>query len=186
MSFDLTNYNTVAERIAEFRPVVGYEGHYEVSNDGDIRSLDQWVKRGSNGLHLLPGRVLRQSARKYGHRYVVLKVARVPKHCYVHRAVLDAFVGPCPDGMECRHLDGNAANNKLDNLAWGTPAENRRDIALHGTDHQLNKTHCPQGHPLGDVYVRPGSGRRERICKTCSQVRSKECKRRRREKERAA
>ena len=55
----------------------------------------------------------------------------------VHRLVLEAFVGPCPEGMECRHLDGNPGNNRLDNLAWGTPKENFADSMRHGTAYCL-------------------------------------------------
>jgi hypothetical protein len=51
----------------------------------------------------------------------------------VHRLVLEAFVSPCPPGMECRHLDGNPSNPRLDNLKWGTRAENVADTAKHGT-----------------------------------------------------
>jgi len=53
---------------------------------------------------------------------------------YVHRLILEVFVGPCPDGMECRHLDGNPQNNRLDNLAWGTPEENCEDREKHRTE----------------------------------------------------
>jgi len=51
-----------------------------------------------------------------------------------HRIVLSTFVGSCPYEMECRHLDGNPSNNKLDNLKWGTISENRYDQKIHGTD----------------------------------------------------
>lgn len=50
----------------------------------------------------------------------------------VHQLVLEAFVGPCPQGMECRHLDGNRTNNRLDNLTWGTRAANSQDTIHHG------------------------------------------------------
>lgn len=52
---------------------------------------------------------------------------------FVHRLVLETYVGPCPPGMECRHLDGNPANNSLDNLTWGTCSENHGDSIAHGT-----------------------------------------------------
>lgn len=55
------------------------------------------------------------------------------KRISVHTLVLLMFVGPCPDGMECRHIDGNRANNHVSNLAWGTRSENQRDRFLHGT-----------------------------------------------------
>lgn len=46
---------------------------------------------------------------------------------YIHRLVLETYVGPCPKGMECRHLDGNRTNNHLHNLCWGTHLENMED-----------------------------------------------------------
>ena len=49
------------------------------------------------------------------------------RRCSVHRLVLTTFVGPCPDGCECLHLDDNPQNNCLDNLRWGTPKENKND-----------------------------------------------------------
>lgn len=50
----------------------------------------------------------------------------------VHIIILETFVGPCPDGMETLHRDGNPLNNSLSNLAWGTPAENAADTFRHG------------------------------------------------------
>lgn len=159
MGFNMDGY-------VEWRPIPGFEGRYEVSNFGGIRSVDVVVQRRTTP-YTHKGRLLSQDSKKYGHRYVVLKVNGKKTHYYVHRAVLEAFAGPCPEGMECRHLDGDAANNSVENLRWGTPAENRADVIRHGNDHQLNKTECPKGHRYGEVYVRPGSGRRERICKPC-------------------
>lgn len=52
----------------------------------------------------------------------------------LHRDVLEAFVGPCHPGMEGRHLNGVKEDNRLRNLAWGTPAENQADRVRHGTD----------------------------------------------------
>lgn len=51
----------------------------------------------------------------------------------VHRLVMEAFIGPRPEGMECRHLDGDPANNRLSNLTWGTPKENAEDQRRHGS-----------------------------------------------------
>jgi hypothetical protein len=55
------------------------------------------------------------------------------KHYRVHRLVLEAFVGPCPEGQMCRHGDGNRRNNVLFNLSWGTAKENSADRDRHGT-----------------------------------------------------
>lgn len=51
----------------------------------------------------------------------------------VHQLVLETFVRPCPEGKECRHLDGNPENNNLENLHWGTKSENTKDAVKHGT-----------------------------------------------------
>lgn len=50
---------------------------------------------------------------------------------YIHRLLLETFVGPCPLGMECRHLDGNKLNDGLNNLCWGTRGENYADSVVH-------------------------------------------------------
>lgn len=57
----------------------------------------------------------------------------------VHKVVLESFVGPRPDGMECRHLDGDNTNNALGNLAWGTHDENYQDRLRHGTGQEGEK-----------------------------------------------
>jgi hypothetical protein len=54
----------------------------------------------------------------------------------IHVLVLEAFIGPCPPGLECRHLDGDPSNNALDNLRWGTHLENCVDRDRHGKHHK--------------------------------------------------
>lgn len=51
----------------------------------------------------------------------------------IHRLVLEAFVGPCPSGHECRHLDGSRTNNALSNICWGSKSDNAADKVQHGT-----------------------------------------------------
>jgi hypothetical protein len=72
-------------------------------------------------------------ATKKGYYFVCLCHDGYVRQATLHTLVLTMFVGPCPDGMQCRHLDGNTANNHVDNLAWGTRTENERDKILHGT-----------------------------------------------------
>lgn len=52
---------------------------------------------------------------------------------YIHRLVLETFIGPCPKGMECCHNDGNPENNNLNNLRWDTHSSNNKDAVRHGT-----------------------------------------------------
>lgn len=61
------------------------------------------------------------------------QVVDVGKFSLVHRLVLWAFVGPCPEGQQCRHLDGKPGNNRLENLCWGTAKEDREDQRRLGT-----------------------------------------------------
>ena len=67
-----------------------------------------------------------------GYLVVKLKIKGIWKKVRVHHMVLDAFVGPRPQGKECRHLDGNKLNNRAENLRWGTSAENMKDRDEHG------------------------------------------------------
>jgi hypothetical protein len=90
---------------------------------------------------------------------------------YVHTLVARAFHGEPTPGQEVRHLDGVQTNNRADNLAWGTRAENMRDAVAHGSHPQTRKTHCPQGHPYEGANLRlwkSGQGdAMSRRCATC-------------------
>lgn len=110
----------------EWRPVVGYEGFYEVSDLGHVRRVAR-----SKGTW--PGRVLKRTPNNHGYPRVTLFKRGAGKTALVHRLVLEAFVGPCPEGLEARHLDGDPLNSGLENLVWGTSAENEQDKLAHGT-----------------------------------------------------
>ncbi len=147
--------------VERWRPVVGYEGAYEVSDLGRVRSLDRVTDRGRKWR----GRMM--SPCPLQNDYVIVTLWREGKQRspLVHRLVLAAFVGPAPDGHEALHRDGNRANNQLSNLAWGTHSENEYDKVSHGTHRQASKTHCPSGHPYSPENTIPG--RRHRMCRTC-------------------
>lgn len=105
----------------EWKPVVGYEGLYEVSNLGGLRSLrKRWL--GS----LRPWN-------KDGYCWFRLFKNGKKLSTGVHRLVLMAFVGPCPDGYQSAHLDGNRSNNCVSNLAWVTGKENSDHKVIHDT-----------------------------------------------------
>ena len=63
------------------------------------------------------------------------------RHTRIHTLVLEAFVGPCPQGMECCHNDGNAQNNTLDNLRWDTRLSNVHDMVKHGRHPRGERNH---------------------------------------------
>ena len=125
-------------------PVAGYRGIYEVSDWGRVRSLERQVKTCGGALRRVPARVLRLAPDRFGHMRVGLHREGRQQQLYVHRLVLEAFVGTCPDGMEACHGDGDPANNRLEFLRWDTPAANQADRLRHGTHirgerHKLSK-----------------------------------------------
>lgn len=116
-----------------WKPVVGYEGFYEVSNRGRVRSLDRYVGSGF-GLRISRGRVL-ASVRGAGD-YLRINLCHPDnprRQMPVHKVVLEAFRGPRPAGNQSRHLNGRRPDCRLSNLKWETPAENREDMRRHGT-----------------------------------------------------
>lgn len=73
------------------------------------------------------------SGTKQGRLYVAPSINGRQRSAAVHRMVCEAFHGPCPSDMECRHLDGDPTNNAPENLRWGTRLENQRDRHIHKT-----------------------------------------------------
>lgn len=104
----------------EWRPVVGYEEHYEVSNFGEVRSIGGDVKRGSCH-YFKKGRVLKQQTNNHGYLYVYLRFGGCNKS-YVHRLVAEAFVPNSNPSMDTvvNHIDFDPTNNRADNLEWTT------------------------------------------------------------------
>ena len=102
---------------------------YRIGSDGSV-----WSRRNNRwGLtetwkRLKPG-LVKSPMLHYKREFVYL--GRGNGH-YVHHLVLEAFVGPRPEGYECCHKDGNPMNNNLPNLYWGTPAQNDADQSRHG------------------------------------------------------
>ena len=128
-----------------WRPVVGWEGLYEVSSRGRVRSLDRLlVKHTCQGCGLktyrtTKGRLRHQQLDFAGYpRVFLMAVGRKGKLRPVHQLVVEAFVGPRPEGFEVLHVDGVRTNNIADNLRWGTKAENAADRERHGRGYRGN------------------------------------------------
>lgn len=147
-------------------PIRGYEGFYEISNFGAVRSLDRMIpsKKGKN--RLAKGIILKQTKDSDGYIIATLYQEGNYKKFKVHRLMLENFIGACPEGMQCRHLDGNNTNNSLQNLRWGTVSENNLDRVRHGTHQESIKTHCPKGHEYSGNNVK--IYRNKRRCVSCS------------------
>lgn len=171
----------MADAIERWRPVVGFEGSYEVSDHGNVRSVTRRILvRGRPGVpdyhRLQSGKVLKPLLTNGTHLHVHLGTGRRGQQRIrpVAVLVLEAFVGPRPhpDWHGC-HNDGDPYNNRLSNLRWDTAAANAQDKIRHGRNHELNKTHCPQRHAytLENTYYRPGTNKR--VCRTCNRDRAR-------------
>ncbi|MEC4763792.1 NUMOD4 domain-containing protein [Mycobacterium sherrisii] len=152
-------------------PVVGYEGLYEVSDLGRVKSLARTVIQtlGDGTLYrrrLLPERILKQTQRKGYMRIALWRDGR-HKTFSVHTLVLTAFVGPRPPGQECCHLL-EKTNNELQNILWDTPTANTHDQLITGVHSGgATLTHCARGHEYtpDNTYINPTSGHRQ--CQEC-------------------
>jgi hypothetical protein len=138
-------------------PVVGYEGMYEVSDQGRVCSLKRAAAR-----ILRPWRDPSD-----GRLHVVLcKNDGHPRTRKVPHLVLEAFVGPCPPGQECCHANDIGDDNRWpENLRWDTPSANELDKVRNGRHPMANKTHCKRGHPFDEenTYLHGG----QRFCREC-------------------
>lgn len=131
----------------EWRPILGFEGYYDVSNIGRVRT----VERAYTCNHLYAGEAHRMA--RGGLKKVSIAKKKYPR-CYVNlqkhgkgytklvpRLVAEAFIGPIPKGMHVAHNDGDPTNNVVSNLRIATILENAKDKRLHGTQPMGEKSH---------------------------------------------
>lgn len=139
---------------------------------------------------LRKGRILRPSySNSGGYPLVILTLGERREGRYIHDLVTLAFLGPRPEGMEVRHLDGNASSAALwdadgdQRLAYGTSAENKADTLRHGTQWPASRDFCDNGHEFTlentriDYY--PDGSFKQRTCKACARERSAELRQKR-------
>ena len=105
-------------RVEIWKDYKDYEGLYQASNLGRLRSLDRWVKSKSGSVRLCKGKILKLCTDKYGYLKVSLYKNNKVKTYYVHRLVAEAFI-PNPENLpEVNHKDENKLNNNAENLEW--------------------------------------------------------------------
>ena len=109
-------------------PLPGYSEQYAISSLGRVKRITKAARGPAQSGDLVRVRIM-----KSGHHQVSLSHRAQSVYPLVHRLVLAAFVGPCPEGQECCHNDGNPSNNRLDNLRWDTRLNNVGDAFEHGT-----------------------------------------------------
>jgi hypothetical protein len=122
-------------------PISGWEGLYEVSDMGNVRSLprERIVRAGSRKM-TFKGRILVGGLNR-GYANVNFRDSGRHKSYYVHWLVLTTFVGPKPDGYEACHWNGIRTDNRLANLRWDTQEANMQDRRRHGMNLPGERNH---------------------------------------------
>lgn len=146
--------------------------NYEVSDDGQVRSVSRTIIDRNGKARKFTGRVLRlQDYTGRGYMYAPLCIDGKLTPQKRSRLMLMAFVGPPPyPGAHARHLNDVQTDDRLENLAWGSAADNGDDAVRNGKHHNAAKTECPQGHPYTEQNTRIYRG--ARFCRQCSRERS--------------
>lgn len=149
----------------KWKNITGYEGLYQVSDQGRVRSLDRVNGRGFNVF----GVILKQNPDRKGYLGVSLysgsKASR--RRRPVHQLVAEEFIGPRPEGLDVCHNDGDKANNSASNLRYDTRRENILDAVKHGTHVMARQAECKRGHRLGAF-----NGNRSEGCRACARARA--------------
>jgi hypothetical protein len=108
---------------------------------------------------------MKQRVGKRGYLQVGISRCGKASSRYAHRLVLEAWVGPCPDGMESRHLDGDKQNNRIGNLRWGTHEENIEDNYRLGRSTRIMDEFTFL--PIRAQWKKMYRWRRDGLCITC-------------------
>ena len=146
----------------EYREVPGYPG-YRVGSDGTV-----WSQHTVGGGKTPNGEWLLKRPTRHnrsGYSYTGLYAKKKTRTTAVHRLIATVFLGPRPVGMQCRHLNGDQADNRVENLAWGTAQDNADDKAAHGT--QVRGSKCGSAKltesQIVEIKARRRAGQRLRI-----------------------
>lgn len=156
----------------EWRPVVDYEGRYEVSSHGRVRSLDRIITDRAGHSRRHTGRIMSTPLNGMGRPSLMLGGQNSQR---VSNLVAAAFLGPRPPGQVVRHWDDDPTNNRVENLLYGTQSDNSRDCIRNGNhpwQRQITKTHGGCGHLLRLPNLRrsPWEKRGHRICLACGKA----------------
>ena len=115
-----------------WKDIPNYEGYYQVSNLGRVKSLDRIITY-SNGKEVYTkGKIIKQSKDSHNRLRLILNKNGKKKNYFVHSLVALAFIGERPKDYVVAHCDGNNKNNDLSNLRYDTVRENSIDVFRHG------------------------------------------------------
>jgi hypothetical protein len=119
------------DQVEIWKPVVGFEGLYEVSNLGNVRSLDSIRNRGGTKCKY-KGKVLKQHIKNIGYKSLTISANGIYKKPLVHRLVAEAFIPNHENKPHVNHIDGDKTNNSVENLEWCSQLENNEHALKNG------------------------------------------------------
>lgn len=127
----------------KWKDIPGHAGRYQASDMGRIRSLP---------MPRSPGKILTPQTTNTGHCKVHL--GRNFRDRLVHRLIIETFLAPAEEGMECCHNNGNPSDNRLSNLRWDTRKGNHADKIIHGTTIRGSVNHKAKLHESDIPIIR--------------------------------
>ena len=128
---------------ADWKPIPGYEGLYQIDAHGRILSLERRVKTKGNVYRTIPEHFLTWQPTYDGYMFAKLTKEKIKKCIKIHRLVALAFIPNPSNKPQVNHKDGNKKNNSIDNLEWVTGKENM----AHAVENNLNN--CGRGEAQG-------------------------------------
>lgn len=139
-----------------WKDVVGFEGYYQVSNLGRVRSLDRYIEHSGvgkgSGRHFCKGCILKPRIARHGYYQLTLRKPSVKTTFTIHLLVAPAFLGDRPNGFHVNHIDGNKLNNCADNLEYCSPKDNTHHAFKLGLcDTRIGNNH--HGAKLKDADI---------------------------------
>ena len=151
----------------EYRPYPPAPDAYLVSESGKIFALPRIAPRPKGGDMRVGNRHLKASTDRGGYLYYKLFVRGKWRRVTAHGAVMEAFVGPRPDGAMVCHWDDNPANNHVSNLRYGTASDNMMDRVRNKIHHNAQRTHCRMGHEYNAENTLYRETKTSRDCLAC-------------------
>lgn len=136
-----------------WKDIVGYEGLYQVSNLGRVKSLDRYVGHNKGGKRLYKGSIIKQGLCKQGYYIVQLCKNNKAKTKRVNRLVAQAFLDNPNNLPQVNHIDKNKYNNKVENLEWITSKDNTRySRCLKVDQYDLENNYIRTWESASDVH----------------------------------
>lgn len=155
-----------------WKDIPGFEGYYQASSSGNIRSLSRRIVQSNGNEYQFTGRILKPFVvKRFGNpsykQYTLWKDG-VRRVAFGRKLVAETFLGPRPEGMEvCHNMPNSSLDDSVKNLRYDTHYNNMQDIKRHKTHNNSIKTHCPRGHNFTDKNTKIVNHGRGRTCTAC-------------------